>query len=334
MNNVIPEESTLNYKFKKFIGRIKNVVIGTKNLGVYLAFILISILFSFMSPYFLTLNNIRNILIQNADMVILAMGQTFVILTGGIDLSVGSIIVVVSYVVAIMLASGLGVFLSIIGGLIVGAFMGFINGLVVAKGKVTPFIATFGMMTVGRGLVYVYSQGVPISNLNKPTFRWIANGRLGFMPAPIIWVILVGIISYVLLKKMKIGRHIYAVGSNAEAAKLAGVNIDRVLMFVYTMSGLLAAISGIILTSRLSSANASLGDGMELSSIAAVVLGGTSLMGGTGGVIGSIIGSYLMAILYNGFVLLGINPYWQIVVTGFIIVVAVMFDRFRNKSSS
>lgn len=305
--------------------------INIENPGIIIIFIVIILLFTILSRNFFTLGNLTNILIQNADIAIIAIGQTFVILTSGIDLSVGSSVVLSSYVAGIMMQVGINVFLSILAGLLIGILVGLVNGLAVTKLKVTPFITTLGMMSIGRGLIYVYSQGVPISGLKNPSFTWLSSGRFLFLPTPIILVFIVATVAYVLLNNMKIGRHVYAIGCNEEAAKLAGINMVKTIIFVYIMSGLLSALSGILLTSRLSSATASLGSGMELTSIAAVVLGGTSLSGGKGGVIGSIIGAYLMASLANGFVLLGINPYWQTVVTGAIIILAVAMDQLKQR---
>lgn len=308
--------------------------IPIENPGIVVIFIFVILLFTILSRNFLTLGNLTNILIQNADIAIIAIGQTFVIITAGIDVSVGTSVVVSSYITGILISAGYNVVLSIIAGLLIGILIGLINGLVVTKLKVTPFITTLGMMSIGRGLVYVYSQGIPISGLKNPAFTWLANGKIVFIPTPIVLVFIVGLLAYILLNNMKIGRHVYALGCNEEAAKLAGISITKTIVFVYVMAGLLASLSGMLLTARLSSATASLGSGMEMTSIAAVVLGGSSLSGGKGGVIGSVIGAYLMACLANGFVLLGVNPYWQTVVTGAIIILAVAMDQIRQKSNS
>jgi len=210
--------------------------------------------------------------------------------------------------------------------------MGLLNGVAISYGKVAPFIATLGSMTIARGLVYVYSGGSPTKAIVNPHFLWITQGRLMGIPAPLIILAFVLVLAYLVLKRTPFGRHVYATGSNPEAAFLAGINVNRTLVLVYSISGMLAGLSGIILASRLSSANATLGSGYELSAIAAVVIGGASLMGGRGNVLGSVVGAYFMALLLNGFVLLNVYPYWQQVATGFLIVVAVILDRIQKRA--
>jgi ribose transport system permease protein len=304
-----------------------------ENSGFIISFVVLFIFLSVYSPHFLTTRNLLNVATQSADVVILAIAQTFVILTAGIDLSIGSVVVMAAYFSGKLLISGVPMGIALVGGLAFGGIIGLINGLIITKGGVTPFVATLGMMSIGRGLIYVYSKGLPTPPINDKSFIFLSQGKLGLIPFPLIIVIVVAVSSYILLRKTTLGRHIYAIGSNIEAAKLAGIPTTRVLIIVYAICGLLAALSGILLTARLSSANASLGSGAELMAIAAVVIGGTSLIGGKGGVIGSLMGAYMLAILLNGFVLLNIYPYWQTVVTGVIVILALMTDQLRRKRS-
>lgn len=305
--------------------------IHIENSGFIISFIALFIFLSIKSEHFLTTQNLLNVATQSADLVILAIAQTFVILTRGIDLSIGSTVVMSAYFTSELILLGVPLGIALPSGLLFGALIGFITGSIITWGKVTPFVATLGMMSIGRGLIYVYSKGLPTPAIHNESFLFLSQGKILGLPFPLILVLIVSVLSYVLLKKTSIGRHIYAIGSNIEAAKLAGIRTIKVLIIVYVICGILSALSGILLTARLSSANASLGSGVELMAIAAVVIGGTSLFGGKGGVIGSILGAYMLAILLNGFVLLNIYPYWQTVVTGVIVILAVMVDQFRRK---
>ncbi|SJZ32731.1 ABC transporter permease [Selenihalanaerobacter shriftii] len=281
---------------------------------------------SFASDYFLTTHNLINVARQVSINAILALGMTFVILTGGIDLSVGSVLALSAAVTGGLLSGGSSVIIAIIGGILVGTLLGLLNGLMVAKADMPAFIVTLGMMTIARGLTLIYSGGRPISGFDK-TFRFIGSGYLASIPIPVIIMALALLIAYIILTKVPYGRYVYAIGGNEEAAKLSGINTDVVKTGVYAISGFLAAVSGVILTARLNSAQPTAGSGYELDAIAAVVLGGTSLAGGQGGIIGTIIGALIIGVLNNGLNLLNVSSFYQLVAKGAVILIAVFLDR-------
>ncbi len=294
--------------------------------------IVIGALFSFLTPNFLSSNNLMNVLRQSSINIVLASGMTMVILTGGIDLSVGSILASTA-VIGVMssLNPSMGS-LTIILPLLVGLFMGLINGLLVAYVKLAPFIVTLGTMTAIRGISYLLPDGTTVIN-NDLNFAWIGNDYLGPVPWLVIIALIVIAISWFILRKTVLGVHIYAVGGNPQAARLTGINVGFVLVFVYSLTGLLSGLGGIMTASRLYSASGLLGNGYELDAIAAVILGGTSPAGGIGGVAGTLIGALIMAILNNGLTLLNISFFWQLVIKGVVIVLAVTLDKFRTKTS-
>ena len=288
---------------------------------------------SILSPSFLTTKNIFNVLRQTAVNAIIAAGMTFVILTGGIDLSVGSILAISSAVCASMLVSGTHIIVAVIIALVIGAVVGFLNGFVISKGKLQPFIATLATMTILRGLTLVFTDGKPItlgSGDLAVTFGKIGGGTILKVPIPVIIMIVVFLVCGYVLKNTIMGRHIYALGSNEDAAKLSGLNTDKIKIAVYTVSGILAAVAGIILTSRLYSAQPTAGDGYELDAIAAVVLGGTSLTGGKGKISKTIVGALIIGVLSNALNLLDVSSYYQMMVKGVVILIAVLLDR-KNK---
>jgi len=289
--------------------------------------ILLVIVLSFLSEYFLTIPNLLNIVRQVSIIAVVSFGMTMVILTGGIDLSVGSLLAFSGAISAGMLVnSGLNVFLAIIIGLAAGTALGLFNGIAVAKAKLPAFIVTLAMMTIARGFTLIYTGGRPISGFGD-TFRFFGAGYLAGIPIPVVIMILLLILIYILLSKTPLGRYIYAIGGNEKATKLSGINTERIKIAVYALNGFLAAVSGIILTSRLNSAQPMAGEGYELDAIAAVVLGGTSLAGGSGGVIGTIIGALIIAVLNNGLNLLNVSSFYQLVAKGGVILLAVFLDR-------
>ena len=285
------------------------------------------IVLSFMSPYFLTIPNLLNVVRQVSIIAIVSFGMTMVILTGGIDLSVGSMLAFSGAISAgMMVNSGLNVFLAILIGLAAGTALGLFNGFAVAKGKLPAFIVTLAMMTLARGFTLIYTNGRPISGFDE-TFRFLGAGYIAGIPVPVIIMFSLLIIIYILLKKTPLGRYIYAIGGNEKATKLSGINTDKIKIAVFGLNGFLAAASGIILTSRLNSAQPMSGQGYELDAIAAVVLGGTSLSGGSGGVVGTIIGALIIAVLNNGLNLLNVSSFYQLVAKGAVILLAVYLDR-------
>nr|WP_205004526.1 ribose ABC transporter permease [Scopulibacillus daqui] len=310
----------------------KQWVNNLQKLGPVIGLIIIVIILSILSPSFLAMDNIFNVLRQVSINALIAFGMTLVILTGGIDLSVGSILALGSAVTAKMLADGMDPILSVLLGLIAGGVMGAVNGLIVTKGKVAPFIATLATMTIFRGLTLVYTDGKPLTGLsNSFSFQLIGKGYFWYIPFPVIWMFIAFVILLFILKKTTIGRGIYAVGGNEEASILSGVKVNRIKVFVYTVTGILSAFAGIILTSRLNSADPNAGMSYELDAIAAVVIGGTSLSGGRGWIFGTFIGSLIIGVLNNGLNLLDVSPFFQQVVKGVVILIAVLLDRRDKK---
>ncbi|SDZ03741.1 ABC transporter permease [Tindallia californiensis] len=288
--------------------------------------VLICVVLSFLTPRFLTVTNLFNVLRQTSLNAIMAVGLTFVILTGGIDLSVGSILAFSGVSAALVSQMGLPAPMAMIIGLLAGSGLGFINGLVITKGKVPPFIATLAMMTMARGGTLVISGGRPISGLDEG-FHFIGRGMVGVVPVPVILTIITFLFAYYILTQTRQGRYIYATGSNEEAARLTGIHTDRIKLFAYTLSGFTAALAAMIIISRLGSAPPTIGDGAELDAIAAVVIGGTSLAGGIGSIFGTFIGATIIGVLNNGLNLLNVSSYYQLVVRGVVILIAVLLDR-------
>jgi ribose transport system permease protein len=259
---------------------------------------------------------------------LIAFGMTFVILTGGIDLSVGSILALSSAIVAQLMANGMGFLPSLFTGLAIGALLGLFNGLVITQGKVAPFIVTLATMTVYRGLTLVFTDGRPITGLgNDLAFQMFGRGYFFGVPVPVITMLITFFLLYFLLKKTTFGRKTYAIGGNEEAAVLAGIRVNRVKWVIYTLAGVLSALAGVILTSRLNSAEPTAGTSYELDAIAAVVLGGTSLAGGKGSIVGTLIGVLIIGTLNNGLNLLGVSSFYQLVVKGLVILIAILLDR-------
>jgi ribose transport system permease protein len=301
-----------------------------QRMGPLLGLILIVIILSFINSDFLTVSNIFNVLRQVSINALIAFGMTFVILTGGIDLSVGSIIALSSALSASLMAAGTNPWLAIGVGLLSGTLMGTVNGIIIARGKVAPFIATLATMTIFRGLTLVYTEGKPITGL-PDAFGIIGRGYLFQIPMPVIWMLIAFAVVYVILKFTSFGRRVFALGGNEEATRLSGINTNRIKTIVYSISGLLSALSGIILTSRLNSAQPTAGTAYELDAIAAVVLGGTSLSGGKGWIVGTLVGAMIIGILDNGLNLLNVSSFYQQVVKGGVILLAVLLDRSKDK---
>ncbi|WP_129595830.1 ribose ABC transporter permease [Anaerophilus nitritogenes] len=292
--------------------------------------VVFSFIVSLLSPRFLTLPNILNVLRQTSINSIIAAGMTFVILTGGIDLSVGSILAFSGAVSAYLISSGVNVLLAVVMALVIGALAGCFSGIIISKGKVQPFIATLVTMTVLRGATLVFSDGKPITLAGDKTsevFSNIGGGYFLKIPIPVYLMVLVFIVSYYVLTQTRMGRYIYALGGNEEASKLSGLKVSNIKLSVYAISGFLAALAGIITTSRISSADPNAGIGYELDAIAAVVLGGTSLAGGAGSILGTIIGALIIGILNNALNLLNVSSYYQMIAKGAVILIAVLSDR-------
>ena len=293
------------------------------------------VFFSVMSPNFFQWSNLSGILLATAGIAVMALGATFVITTSGIDLSVGTGSTLVAVMVGLFGVNiGIPMWLAILVGLATGALMGFINGVNVAYLGIPPFIATLAMMMVAQGLALVLSGVSPIYFNDTPWFRDIALGTLiPGLPNAVLITAILSIVAWVLLSKTSFGRITTAIGSNEEATRLSGIPTPRWTVIIYTVAGLFTAVAGIIMAARLSSAQPQTGVGLELQAIAAVIIGGTSLMGGRSSIIGTVIGALIMAVLLNGLRILGIQSEWQFVVSGIVIAVAVFFDSLRNRSS-
>ena len=307
----------------------KTLPVIMKRYGIFVGFVAVVIIVSVWDRTFLTPANLLNIVRQNADCGVMAVGMTFVILTAGIDLSVGSVLALTGVFCASFEHVGWPVYLIVLVTLSMGALIGLLNGLIITKGKVTPFVVTLGMMSIARGLAHIYTGAQPISGFGE-TFRYIGRDDLFGVPVLIVIFLCVVLIAAFILRYTRLGRYTYAVGSNEQAARLAGVNVAAVKIAAYMLCGLTAALGAIMLTSRLNAAETTAGAGYELSVIAAVVIGGTSLMGGRGGVWGTLIGALLIGTINNAMNLLLISSYWQLVVRGSIIVGAVLLDRLRE----
>lgn len=314
---------------------LKRRTLVVAEFGIAAALLLEVVLFSILSPHFFTTENILNVTLQTSITAIIAAGMTFVILTGGIDLSVGAVVAFTGVVTTSVLLGGLPLPIqyaaALASGLAVGALSGALAGMFVTRFRVTPFIVTLALMTVWRGSAFMLTDGRPIWGLPE-SFAGLGSGRLLEVPVPTVVMVIVYIAAFVVLRHTRFGRYVYAVGGNAEASRLAGIKTRWVLMKVYIVSGVLSAISGIMLASRMNSGQPNAGLMYELDVIAAVVVGGTSLQGGRGSIVGTFIGAMLIGVLRNGLNLMNVNSYVQQVVVGVVILLAVLMDRLRVRS--
>lgn len=309
--------------------------------GPIVALLFLITYLAFATPYFFTVSNFLNITRQSSINAILAIGQTMVIISAGIDLSVGAVLALSASMSAVAVSYwGLNLAVGILLGLGTGALIGFITGVIVTKGRIPDFIATLAMMTTARGLALILTQGLPVPShftalklvgYLPQGLIWLGSGDILGIPVPALVVIVITILGWLILTRTTLGRAIYAVGGNREAARISGISFVRTKIIVYTIMGLLAGVAGIVLTGRLNSANALMADGAELQSIAAVVIGGTNLFGGEGGVFGSVIGAFIMGVLGNGLNLLNVSAFWQRFILGLIIVGVVVFDQWRRR---
>lgn len=294
--------------------------------GLIISFLALCLALTLLSDRFLTAGNIVNILRQSTINGIIAIGMTVVILTAGIDLSVGAILALSSVITAAMLQGGMAVPAAILLGLAVGGGLGLVSGIVITRANVPPFVATLGMMTIARGLALTYTEGKPITGL-PDAFRTIGTGAVGPVPVPIIIAAAAFILGFILLTRTTLGRQIYAIGNNPVAARYAGISLNVVVTFVYVLAGALAALAGMILIARLDSAQPTAGLAFEFDAIAAVVVGGTSFAGGQGGLGGTLIGVLIIAVLSNGLNLLNVSSFYQPVVSGIVIALALLLHR-------
>lgn len=301
--------------------------------GIILVLVALMIVLSFLSEAFLTPRNLFNVMRQVSIIGIISIGVTLIIITEGIDLSSGSIVAIAGVGAAMLMLNGVPVPIAIISVLLISSALGSVNGVLVAYGGIPPFIATLGMMIGARGIAFLLTGARPISEVPN-SFAFLGGGSFLGLYIPIWIYIFIAIFTHILLQKTKLGRYIFAVGANPNAARICGINVERTKVFVYIFASLLAGVSGIILAARIRSGNPISGDGYELDAIASTVVGGTSLTGGYGSIPMCIVGAFIIGFINNGMDLLGINPYWQQLVKAFIIVAAVLFDTLKRKQKS
>ena len=305
-----------------------------ENLGIIVAFLVLCVFLSVFpktSGSFFTRQNIFNVLRQISTNLFLACGMTMVIILGGIDLSVGSIIALSGCISAGCVARyNLPLPIALLMGLLVGLLVGMFNGAVISKTTIPAFIVTLATMNIAKGLAYVYTGGSPVRVVTKE-WQFLGAGYVGIFPTPVVILVIVLIITAIIMNKTKMGRHMYAVGGNQQAAEFSGIKVEKVKFFVHAFSGLMAGLAGIVLASRMYSGQPTAGDGAEMDAIAAVVVGGTSMAGGSGKIGGTIISGLIIGVLNNGLNLLNVNSFWQYVVKGVVILLAVFLDYFRNK---
>ena len=304
---------------------------AVRRLSVLGILLLICLVFALGSSEFLTASNLLNVALQTSIIAIVAIGMTFVILTAGIDLSVGSMMALCGAIAAGMaVRQGMDTYVSISIGLGIGLFLGAINGLMIVKGGIPPFVATLSMLAIARGLTLVYTKGRPIAGLDERFIYWGTGQVLG-IPVPVILMIVIAVVAHIVTRYTPFGLHVYSTGGNEETTRLAGISPDRIKLAVYMISGFLAALGGILLASRLWSAQPNAAAGWELDAIAAPVLGGTSLFGGVGSIGGTVVGAFIIGVLSNGLNLMGVPSYYQQVIKGLVLILAVTVDLINKR---
>lgn len=312
-------------RFRKLRALLSNQAVSMSAILILMWFLL-----SLLSPYFFTIANLSEITLQTAVIGIIAAGQTLVILSGGIDLSVGSVFAASGVAGGLVYQSTGNLWLTLGATFLTGAVLGSMNGVFITRLRVPPFIATLGMLGMARGLALILSRGIPIFGLSKE-YLWIGQGKLfNLIPVPTLILLVVFALVFFVARYTRFGRFVYATGSNAEAAALSGINLRRVILGTYMLSGALCAVGAVIEAARLATVQPAGGNGYELLAIGAVVIGGTSLFGGEGNVIATLIGALLETTIRNGLNLLGVNAFWQYVVNGAVIIAAVAVDQWRR----
>ena len=310
-----------------------HMVVSRPEFLSFCGLVILCLLMLSVSDHFLTVNNLTNILRQVSINAIIASGLTIVILTGGIDLSVGAVMALSGTIVAGALTSGYPIIVAVISGLLVGLIAGLINGFFVAYARMPAFIVTLAMMEVPRGIALLYTGGYPLSGLPK-SFAEVGRGSIAGIQIPILIMLCVFALVYLLLNQLPFGRYIYAIGGNEEAVRLSGIKVPKYKMLAYACSGLTAAISGVVLASRLRSGQPNAGVGFELDAIAAVILGGTDIAGGKGHIVGTLIGALILGVLNNGLNMMGVSPYTQRVLKGAIIILAILVSSLKQRKSN
>lgn len=318
--SVAPQQRTQN-----IFGRIW----GMKESGIIIPTVLFMVVIAFVNPVFISNSNIFNVLRATGFTLITALGMTLVLIAGGLDLSVGSVLALGSTVAGMLMAAGATIPIAMLSGCAAGCLVGLLNGLVIVKFRIPPLIMTLGMLYMARGIVYILTQGVPIYPLSAQ-FQAIEQNDIGGVPTVVIISAILAVIAHILLKHTTFGRSVYAVGGNKEASRLSGINLDRINVICYCITGMLAAFTGIMMASRLGSAQPAAGSGYELTVIAAVIIGGTSTNGGSGTILGTTIGALFMNVLSNSMTLMKVSVYWQNLVVGFILVLYVVLDQYKR----
>ncbi|HPG41978.1 MAG TPA: ABC transporter permease [bacterium] len=304
-----------------------------RQLAPFMSLLIMALILSFASPYFLTVDNLFAIGLQMAVVAIMAIGQMMIIISAGIDLSVGSVMALSGVGTTMLMAQQLPIFPAILIGLFIGALCGALAGALIAWGHIPPFIATLGIMGIARGIALLVTKGVPVFGLPEK-FNFLGGGRVfGVLPVPVLFVIVLAVIFHIFLTRTVFGRHIFALGSNPEAARLSGVDVAMKLFKLYIINGVLCGFAGIVMASRLSTGQPTAGTGYELDVIAACVIGGASLSGGEGTILGAMTGALIMGVLRNGCNLLNISAFWQQIAIGAIIIIAVFSDQYRKHKS-
>lgn len=300
--------------------------------GMLLVLLAMIVIISILEPNFMKVSNFTNVLKQISVYAIIGYGVTFIIITTGIDLGLGAYMALAGVIAAYIAQTDMPGVVSVAAGVGVGILVGLVNGLIISISKIPPFIVTLGMTTITRGMALLLTDGKPVSRLSE-SFRWWGGGRLfGIIPTPIVWLIIMTFVSWILLDHMKFGRYTRAIGGNEKAAVISGINIFRYKVLIYTFSGFCCGLAGVILSARVASGSPSAAQGYELDAIAGSVIGGTSMMGGTGSIFGVLIGSMVIGVLNAGLNMLGVSSYWQEIVKGVIIIVAVIVDERKNRA--
>ena len=300
-------------------------------LWIILVAALMMAILSFSSPYFMTLGNMTNLMKQVSIVAILAAGQAVVIISGGIDLSVGSILALSAVTIGWLIENGVDPRIATCAGLAMGTFAGWINGMVITRGRIPPFIATLGMLGIARGMALVITKGVSYQVL-VPMFLYIGNSKIFGLPVPLYFVVIVFTAVMVMMHMTVFGRHVYAIGGDERVARLEGIPVDRQKVKIYTLSGFLAAVAAVVLVGRLAATPPSVAQGIELQAIAAVIIGGVSFIGGRGMVITALVGAFIMAMITNGLNILGISSFYQQVLIGIVIIAAVWLDNLKSST--
>lgn len=304
-----------------------------RNAGIMIGLVALCVVIAFRSDSFLTYENIMNVLRQSAQNIFIASGMTIILIAGGIDLSVGSVVGLVGVMVGTMVNDGMPILLAVGICLVVGALMGTFNGMILSRTTLPPFIVTYALMTILRGGIYVYTGGTTV-RIDDRSFIAVGTGYTLGIPNPVWYMAVILAIVYLILNRTKLGRHIYAIGGNEKAAEFSGIDVKNVRLFVYVFSGIMAAVAGIVLAARSYSGQPTVGTGAEMDAIEACVLGGCSMAGGYGFIGGTIIGALIIAIMNNGLNLMRIDSYWQMVAKGVIVLIAVYVDYVKNQKKN